>query len=302
MAKLIRRDTGEEHALPDGVTQIGRLSANDIQVFEREVSRSHCHIEGPEGGWVIVDHGTQLGTSVNGRRTRLRGLYSGDEIKIGSAVFVFEGGEPAGRPPAARHLHPLSEASPERLVPLDVWEAPDAAGDPRGADAQPGQAAAPDGSGPARRGLRSAAGGAARALAALPRLVAKGALASFRRRAPRRLLERAAARLRQRDADGLWELLSAECRQQGELGSLRAKLASLPEQAIEAATRLEIGAQRSVENGVAVDVSVKADGERVADEVVVCREGRDWRIHSVPSELVRHVLSLAEGDGGRAAE
>jgi len=286
MAKLTRSDTHEEHALRHGFTQIGRLSSNDIQVFEREVSRSHCHIEGPEGGWVVVDHGTRLGTYVNGHRVRLRGLYAGDKIRIGSVVFEFDGGGQAAGPPPAQHLHPLSDIPPDRLVPPDAWEADGPGGQP--GDARAAEAGQPE-------GAKGGAQAAFRSLAALPSRLAGGALASLRHRAPRKLVQRTICLVRQRDADGVWGVLSDECRQQTSLDVVRARLQSLPEPALQALGGVGIGqGHRGEQGGVVLAVSLQVEGKSLMDEVVVCREGGDWKIHSVPVGIIDELSPEAD--------
>jgi pSer/pThr/pTyr-binding forkhead associated (FHA) protein len=117
MATLTRLDTRQTYPLPRGVTTLGRRATNTIQVDDKQVSRGHCRIEGPKGGWVLYDSGSASGTLVNGRRIQEHHLESGDKIQVGSVVFLFELhlGEPPV--PGARLL---SNGAAKRLVPEEV--------------------------------------------------------------------------------------------------------------------------------------------------------------------------------------
>lgn len=276
MPKLIRRDTGEEHELADGVTRIGRLSASNIQVFEKQVSRSHCDIEGPAGGWLLTDHGSKLGTFVNGRRVRQHYLHAGDLVKVGSAVFTFDDGTPPHTKP---DMHPLSEAPAEQLVPPD----PDELAEPEGAR---------------RRwsvvGVLPLAVGGVVVLAVVGGLLA---LAFATRQTPRRVVRRAAELVSRRDAEGLWRLVSAERQQQITLDEFRDQLRLVPEAVVAAMPGLEIGAERRVDVGVVVPVALEVEGRRVADEIVLFREDGDWKIHAVPMGRLRE-LAPGTGTGG----
>ncbi len=116
MPKLIRRDTEEAFDLAEGQTVIGRSSHSDIQVLGKQISRTHCKIEGPAGGWTLTDCGSKLGTFVNGKRVQQHRLEQDDEIKVGPALLVFDD------TPAAAASEP--EARPRRsalrLVPAAI--------------------------------------------------------------------------------------------------------------------------------------------------------------------------------------
>ena len=265
MPKLIRRDTGKEHHLSDGATQIGRLSANDVQVFEPQVSRSHCHIEGPEGGWVIIDHGSDLGTYVNGHRVRLRGLYPGDELRIGSIVLVFDDDPGTQITQSGLKLRPLTEASVDELIPPEIFVPP-----PR---LMP------------RRTLYALIGLAAAAVAIVVILILLAV-----RQTPRRVVQRAARLLSQRDADGLWQLVSAERKKEIGIEEFTRRLKALHHGVVRAARHADVRDGRRTAGGTMVPVALEVDGRRVADEVVLREEEGQWRIHAVPVDRLAELL------------
>ena len=270
MARLIRGDTGEEFELSDGVTRIGRLSANEVQVFEPQVSRSHCHIEGPEGGWVVIDHGSDLGTFVNGHRVRLRGLYSGDELRIGGAVLVFHDEPGTQITKGGVKLRPLTEASVDELIPPEIFVPP-----------------------PRPVPKRTVYGLIGLGVAAVLVVVALVAMAV--RETPRKVVLRAGRLLGQRDADALWELVAADQRKAMSIEAFRRRVAGLPHAVVLAARQADVREHRRIRGGVAVPVAIDVDGRRVADEVLLRREDGRWRIHGVPVARLSELLPPAAG-------
>lgn len=266
MAKLVRRDTGEVHALPDGVTQIGRLSANDIQLMEREVSRSHCHVAGPAGGWVVVDHGSDLGTYVNGRRVRIRGLHHGDELKVGSTIFVFQDDPGTQTTESGVNLRPLTETTVDEILPPEIFP--------------------PEGPKPLPRRTLYVLIGAGVVVAML--LVS--ATVALTRPTPQRVVRRAAQRLSRRDVEGLWTMLSAERREQMGRQAFALRLRTLPEPVLAAAAEADVRPGAEIEGGVAVPVALEVEGRRVADEVILRREDGAWRIHDAPVPRLPELL------------
>lgn len=117
MARLIRLDTKETYKLAAGVTTIGRRATNTIHLDDRHVSRGHCRIEGPKGGWTLYDSGSATGTLVNGRQVHEHRLKPGDRIQIGSVLLRFEIPKPEPPVPGAR---PLSNGAAQKLLPRDV--------------------------------------------------------------------------------------------------------------------------------------------------------------------------------------
>src|SRR4051812_47644351 len=82
------------------LTVIGRRQGSDIVIHDTNVSRMHAQIKRDGGRLLIEDTNSSNGTIVNDERierpTRLR---PGDVIRIGDAVFTFEGqDQPLGGP------------------------------------------------------------------------------------------------------------------------------------------------------------------------------------------------------------
>src|SRR2546428_4189127 len=74
---------------------IGRAPENQLVVNDPKVSSHHAQIR-PEGqGYDIVDLGSSNGTFVNEQRlvpNVPRLLYTGDQVRIGDTMFVYEAG------------------------------------------------------------------------------------------------------------------------------------------------------------------------------------------------------------------
>src|SRR5260370_384831 len=88
--------------LGPGVMTIGRASDNQLVVIDRTASSHHAEIRPGVQGYSLIDVGSTNGTFVNGRildRQVLHLLQDSDEIRIGSATFVFEASSPAFRGP-----------------------------------------------------------------------------------------------------------------------------------------------------------------------------------------------------------
>jgi adenylate cyclase len=83
---------------------LGRHPENSIQILDRVVSKSHCHIDVVEGRYVLKDLGSLNGTYVNAERVNAtRVLNPGDEISLGSSKLVFDPPVPVqGRPASVR--------------------------------------------------------------------------------------------------------------------------------------------------------------------------------------------------------
>ena len=78
-------------------TVIGRSPSNEVALpGDLLVSRTHAVIEQYGEEWVVRDLGATNGTFVNGVRVVAeRVLHSGDEIKLGESLIIFQGGAPA---------------------------------------------------------------------------------------------------------------------------------------------------------------------------------------------------------------
>jgi Nif-specific regulatory protein len=80
---------GSTIPLSESETSLGREPSNDVALLDAAVSRKHCLITYSEGQFRIQDLNSRNSTFVNGVPVTERTLDSGDEIKIGSSLFVF---------------------------------------------------------------------------------------------------------------------------------------------------------------------------------------------------------------------
>jgi len=72
--------------------RIGRASGNDLVLKDLNVSRTHAAIEKREDGIFVLDAGGKNGTFVNDRRiTQPTRLTSGDRVRLGSTLLIFNG-------------------------------------------------------------------------------------------------------------------------------------------------------------------------------------------------------------------
>src|SRR6516162_7802667 len=80
---------GQTLSLPEGEVSIGRESSNQMSVFDGSLSRRHCVLarSGPEVR--IRDLGSRNGTRVNSVPVTEQRLQHGDQISVGSSLFVF---------------------------------------------------------------------------------------------------------------------------------------------------------------------------------------------------------------------
>ena len=69
---------------------LGRSTSNEVVIEGASVSRRHASISFTSGAYVIRDHSSGGGLTVNGERQTEARLSSGDEIVIGTSVFEFE--------------------------------------------------------------------------------------------------------------------------------------------------------------------------------------------------------------------
>ena len=68
---------------------IGRASQNDLILQDPTVSRKHALLVFYENTWMLQDQNSTAGCFVNGKRVSQQYLKNGDQITIGSTVFVF---------------------------------------------------------------------------------------------------------------------------------------------------------------------------------------------------------------------
>ncbi len=86
------RDEGKRWFLSEsGFHDIGRSSENSIVLRDKTVSKRHALLENIDGIWFISDLESRHGTFVNGEQIdRKKGLFSGDKIRIGESVLIYE--------------------------------------------------------------------------------------------------------------------------------------------------------------------------------------------------------------------
>jgi transcriptional regulator with GAF, ATPase, and Fis domain len=77
---------------------IGRDASNSIRVEDSSVSPLHCHIVSQDERFLLTDLDSASGTFVNGIPVKQRLLTPGDQIAIGSSLFLFQMEEPATGP------------------------------------------------------------------------------------------------------------------------------------------------------------------------------------------------------------
>ena len=84
---------------PPSAVKVGRLKTADVVLDGAMVARQHCVVELAEGGrGTVVDLGSEIGTSVDGRRTDRAPLRDKSTIHIGDFSLVVT---PSAVPPTA---------------------------------------------------------------------------------------------------------------------------------------------------------------------------------------------------------
>jgi transcriptional regulator with GAF, ATPase, and Fis domain len=106
---------------------IGRDSSNTIRLEDPAVSPHHCVIESHDDKVVLTDLESHFGTFVNGIPVKDRELKCGDQIAVGSSVFLFDTEKPhntATSPLQLSEPEPLNlkvlQFRPQELANLDA--------------------------------------------------------------------------------------------------------------------------------------------------------------------------------------
>jgi hypothetical protein len=101
---------GQTFALDDQPLAVGRDAGNGIAIGDASVSRRHSLIsQEPDGTFRVGDLDSLNGTFVNGVPVRERALANGDQLQIGSSLFVFLlSADEAASPPASGAAAPLA--------------------------------------------------------------------------------------------------------------------------------------------------------------------------------------------------
>ncbi|MFG0325798.1 MAG: ATP-binding protein [Phycisphaerales bacterium JB037] len=89
-------DKGRRFELPHNEPQLIGRSSEALPITDNTVSRRHAELTPDAGEWYIRDLASQNGTYLNGQRLAARTrLHPGDQIRVGSSLFVFGAADPA---------------------------------------------------------------------------------------------------------------------------------------------------------------------------------------------------------------
>ncbi len=107
-------DQGKRFDLTGRPMAMGRDGSNPIRLHDNEVSRRHAEVRSTSsGGFLVVDLGSANGTFVNDRAIDQSPIKTGDQLRVGQTVMLFnEGGAAPDRDLTAR-VDLLGKASPE---------------------------------------------------------------------------------------------------------------------------------------------------------------------------------------------
>jgi signal transduction histidine kinase len=106
-------DQGKRFDLAGRPVALGRDGSNPVRLHDNEVSRRHAEVRAADsGGYRVVDLGSANGTFVNGRQIDQSPLRSGDQLRVGQTVMLFNEGASGERDLTAR-VDLLGKASPE---------------------------------------------------------------------------------------------------------------------------------------------------------------------------------------------
>src|ERR1700733_963893 len=108
---------GSSIPLSEDEVSLGREPSNRISLLDAAVSRRHCLITRAAGQFKIKDLNSRNSTFVNGVPVTERKLASGDEIKIGSSLFVFV------LPEVEKTRHVSSSVEFDKAVDFDKTDA-----------------------------------------------------------------------------------------------------------------------------------------------------------------------------------
>ena len=81
--------SGTIFAFAEDEVSIGREPANQIRIDDHSVSRRHCLIKRVNESFRILDLDSYNGTFVNGVPVGEQPLNHGDQIAVGSVLFLF---------------------------------------------------------------------------------------------------------------------------------------------------------------------------------------------------------------------
>lgn len=102
-------DKGRTYEAPNEPAVIGR-SGEPILLSDQSASRRHAEIRPSNGSWILTDLNSSNGTYLNGQRILDPSpLKHGDQIRVGSTVLVFSGGEDVEAVSGAHRLRDLMD-------------------------------------------------------------------------------------------------------------------------------------------------------------------------------------------------
>lgn len=90
---------GTTFSLTAGEVSIGRGTSNEICVNDHSISRQHCLVKKDGDSFKVVDLESYNGTFVNGLPVLEQYLTHGDQVAVGSVLFLFLTEETAESPP-----------------------------------------------------------------------------------------------------------------------------------------------------------------------------------------------------------
>ena len=73
----------------DGPVLIGRSPDCDVRLHDILASREHCAIEHDGESWILSDHNSRNGTSLNGQRVKKHKLNHNDTVTVGRTRIIF---------------------------------------------------------------------------------------------------------------------------------------------------------------------------------------------------------------------
>ena len=94
-------DQKKKLALTTEFLFIGQDPDNQIRLSDPKVSKKHCQILKTEGGYRILDLGSENGTLVNGEKVTQQDLKEGDIIQIGNVKMTVKDLAPPAQAPAS---------------------------------------------------------------------------------------------------------------------------------------------------------------------------------------------------------
>ncbi|MDX2035288.1 MAG: ATP-binding protein [Isosphaeraceae bacterium] len=83
-------DQGKRFELDSRNVTLGRDRSNQVRLHDNEVSRKHAEVHLHEGGYRLIDTGSANGTFLNGQVVQDVLLRSGDQIRVGQTLMLFD--------------------------------------------------------------------------------------------------------------------------------------------------------------------------------------------------------------------